>query len=148
VTPGQAGYSATPLAKKLGVKEGHRLLLFEAPADWTVPDLPGGVATRRRSGSRLPGTLDADVVIAFFTAAARLAKIGPDLARRLPDAAALWVAWPRRAGGHDSDITDQVPRDVLLPIGVVDVKVAALDPDWSGLKFVWRLEQRGARAQG
>ena len=146
MTPGQAGYSATPLARKLGVNEGHRLLLVEAPPDWTVPDLPDGVI-RRRSGSRLPDALDADIVIAFFTVAARLEKVGPDLARRLADAAALWVAWPRRAGGHDSDITDQVPRDVLLPIGVVDVKVAALDPDWSGLKFVWRLERRGARAR-
>jgi hypothetical protein len=54
----------------------------------------------------------------------------------------LWVAWPRRAGGHTSDITDNIVRQIVLPLGLVDVKVAALDQDWSGLKFVWRKELR------
>ena len=64
------------------------------------------------------------------------------MARRLAPAASLWLAWPRRAGGHHSDLTDQLLRDVLLPFGLVDVKVAALDHDWSGLKFVWRRQRR------
>ena len=60
----------------------------------------------------------------------------------LAPTSALWIAWPRRAGGHRSDITDSLVRETLLPIGVVDVKVAALDEDWSGLKFVWRKDRR------
>ncbi|MBV8464286.1 MAG: hypothetical protein JO368_13395 [Acidimicrobiales bacterium] len=68
----------------------------------------------------------------------------PALAAALGPAAALWVAWPRRAGGHQSDVTDALVRDTLLPVGVVDVKVAAIDADWSGLKFVWRKAARPA----
>ena len=64
------------------------------------------------------------------------------LARRIYRAGALWVAWPRRAGGHSSDITDNVIREHALPIGLVDVKVAAIDDDWSGLRLVWRVENR------
>ena len=67
------------------------------------------------------------------------------LARRIYPAGALWVAWPRRAGGHSSDITDNVIREHALPIGLVDVKVAAIDDDWSGLRLVWRVENRLCR---
>ena len=66
----------------------------------------------------------------------------PPLVGNLPKRSALWVAWPRKAGGHVSDINDNLVREVLLPTGVVDVKVAAIDADWSGLKFVWRKENR------
>jgi hypothetical protein len=145
MTIGRAGYSGTPLAKKLGIKEGHSLLLLGAPAGWHVPDLPSGVDVRRRSGSPRQEDLGAEIVIAFYATAARLGRAGPGIARRLGIQSALWVAWPRRAGGHESDLTDQLLRDVLLPVGVVDVKVAALDQDWSGLKFVWRREHREAR---
>ena len=64
------------------------------------------------------------------------------LVESLPKSSALWVAWPRKAGGHVSDVEENLLREVLLPTGVVDVKVAALDVDWSGLKFVWRKENR------
>jgi hypothetical protein len=135
-----AGYSGTPLAKKLGIKTDQKLLLLNAPHAWEVPDLPEGVEVRRtKDATRTAGT---DVVIAFFEAAAKLDSAGPDIAERLPSASTLWMAWPRRAGGHQSDITDQLVRDTLLPVGVVDVKVAAIDEDWSGLKFVWRLKNR------
>ena len=70
--------------------------------------------------------------------AARLASLGR---RAFPDGA-IWLAWPRRAGGHDSDITDNVVRAHALPLGLVDVKVAAIDADWSALKLVWRKERR------
>ena len=147
MTTGQPGYSGTPLATKLGVKEAHTLLLIGAPAGWYVPDLPDGVEVRQRSKSLRAGDPEADIVIAFCVSAARFGETGPDLARGLGVNSALWVAWPRRAGGHESDMTDQWLRDVLLPVGVVDVKVAVLDQDWSGLKFVWRRENRAARAR-
>lgn len=139
----QAGYSGTPLAKKLGLKEGHALLLVGAPAGWGVPDLPAGVRVLRArpAGARVG---EADVVIAFFERASRLLHDGPVLAGRLSRRSALWVAWPRRAGGHESDITENLLREVLLPVGVVDVKVAAVDENWSGLKFLWRKSPAGS----
>jgi hypothetical protein len=140
VTPSPAGYTKTPLAQKLGVKAGSTLVLVAAPAHWAVPGLPPDVQVCRRRALRAADR--ADVVVAFFTEAARLAAAGPSIARELGTDAALWIAWPRRAGGHQSDLTDQLLRDVLLPVGVVDVKVAALDEDWSGLKFVWRRVNR------
>jgi len=155
-----AGYSGTPLAKKLGIKAGHTVLLVGCPRGWAIPDLPGGTVTRRKSlatfiqepRSRSAGSVVksksadvgaiADVVVAFFASAAQLTDAVPGIARKLNRSSALWVAWPRRAGGHESDITDQSVRKILLPIGVVDVKVAAIDSDWSGLKFVWRKGSR------
>ena len=84
----------------------------------------------------------ADVILAFFTSASEIGEQIAELARRIYPAGALWVAWPRRAGGHRSDITDTVIREYALPIGLVDVKVAAVDDDWSGLRVVWRTEHR------
>ncbi len=130
-----AGYSKTPLAKKLGIKPQTRLALDGAPRGWVVPDLPDGVTTAAAAGP-------ADVVVAFFGRAAELPERLPGLAERIFPAGALWVAWPRRAGGHKSDITENGLRDHALPLGIVDIKVAAIDADWSGLKFVWRRENR------
>ena len=124
--------TGTPLWKKLGIKEGYRLTLVAAPDGWTVPDLPDGV-TIGRGG---------DVVVAFQRAAAELESGIEELGRAIFPDGSLWIAWPRKAGGHDSDITENGIRDVVLPLGLVDVKVAALDEDWSGLKVVWRLERR------
>lgn len=87
---------------------------------------------------------DADVTLAFFRELDDLAAEGPALAADLADRAMLWIAWPRKAAGHVSDITENDLRDVFLPLGVVDVKVAALGEDWSGLKFVRRKENRKA----
>jgi hypothetical protein len=126
-------YSGTPPAKKIGVRPGHRIVLVHPPDGWEIPGLPPDVTVT--AGAEPDG---ADIVIAFFRALVELAAEGPALAEALPRGAMLWVAWPRRAGGHTSDITDNDLREVLLPTGVVDVKVAALDDDWSGLKFVWR----------
>jgi hypothetical protein len=81
------------------------------------------------------------LIVAFYRDAAELDRTAPAVARSLTATAALWIAWPRRAGGHQSDITDEAVRATMLPIGVVDTKVAALDNDWSGLKFVWRRER-------
>jgi hypothetical protein len=128
-----AGYSGTPLWKKLGIKEGYRLTLVDAPDGWAVPGLPDGV-TIGDGG---------DVVVAFHRAVAELEAGIEGLGQAICPDGSLWIAWPRKAGGHDSDITENGIRDVVLPLGLVDVKVAAIDNDWSGLKIVWRRERRG-----
>lgn len=136
-----ADYSGTPLARKIGVKEGHRLVLVGAPDGWEISGLPGGVQVSRDDAG--PG---ADVVVAFFRELDALSREVPRLAGVIVAGGALWVAWPRRAAGHTSDITDNLLREVALPLGLVDVKVAALGEDWSGLKLVWRKELRPGRA--
>ena len=88
------------------------------------------------------------MIIAFFGARDAIADELGGLARRIYPAGALWVAWPRRAAGHRSDITDNAIREDALPIGLVDVKVAAIDDDWSGLRLVWRAEYRDASSHG
>jgi hypothetical protein len=82
------------------------------------------------------------VIVAFFRAAAEIGPRLPGLARRIFPAGAVWAAWPRRAGGHDSDITDNVMRAYALELGLVDVKIAAIDDDWSGMRLVWRVSNR------
>ncbi len=134
-----AGHSGTPLATKLGVQVGHRLALVHAPEGWTVADLPERVTVRR---TKPTATAKVDIAIAFFWDLASLEGSVGDLAQRITPDGSLWLAWPRRAGGHESDITDNEIRRVALPLGIVDVKVAALDGDWSGLKMVWRKELR------
>lgn len=146
VTP-TAGYSGTPLARKLGVKPGHRLVLWSAPPGWSVPDLPQDVQVVHDDGSSDPaGGTDmprgADVCVAFCRSPGQLHTAVAAHAEGIRPAGALWIAWPRRAAGHRSDITENLVRDTVLPLGLVDVKVAALDADWSGLKVVWRREHR------
>jgi Protein of unknown function (DUF3052) len=131
-----AGYSGTPQARKLGLKPGQRVALDHPPARWRLTEPPPELTPVE---AREP----ADVVISFFGAARELPDRLPGLVKRIYPAGALWVAWPRRAGGHHSDITDNVIREQALPLGVVDVKVAAIDDDWSGIRLVWRLANRG-----
>jgi hypothetical protein len=130
-----AGYSGRPQAAKLGLKPEQRVHLHHPPPGWSLTDPPGGLAGADADGQ-------ADVIIAFFTSEDEIAGQLGDLAQRIYPAGALWVAWPRRAAGHRSDITDNVIRAHALPIGLVDVKVAAIDDDWSGLRVVWRTENR------
>lgn len=128
-----AGYSGTPQWKKLGIKPGLRVGLHAAPDGWALVDPPEFEPA---------GDGPADVLIAFVHAAAELPGLVPTLGERIFPNGALWLAWPRKAAGHLSDVTDTVVRDAVLPHGLVDVKVAAIDDDWSGLKIVWRLENR------
>src|SRR5262245_40353971 len=93
-----SGYSGTPLAKKIGVKPGHRVRLVHGPDDWEIPDLPDGVV--------VGDDRTADVTVAFYRASGDLAAEAAGLTTDLADAAMLWIAWPRRAAGHDSDITE------------------------------------------
>jgi hypothetical protein len=122
-------------ATRLGLKPGQRLGIVQCPAGWALDDPPPDLADA--------GSGAADVVIAFFATASGLAAELPSLAQRIYPDGAVWAAWPRRAAGHRSDITDNVIREVALPLGLVDVKVAAIDENWSGLRLVWRVENRG-----
>jgi hypothetical protein len=104
--------------------------------------LPEGVSTVSESAERDQAETTASIVLAFFSTLQDLRLSVPSLGHRIFPAGAIWVAWPRRAGGHESDIREQDIRDLALPLGLVDVKVAALDEDWSGLRLVWRKEHR------
>jgi hypothetical protein len=131
-----AGYSGTPLARKIGIKQGHRVHLHHRPPGWTIPDPPDTSTVVDR------GATDADITVAFYRSVDDLAAEASALVHALADQAMLWISWPRRAAGHVSDITENTLREIFLPLGVVDVKVAALGDDWSGLKFVRRKENR------
>jgi hypothetical protein len=123
-------------AAKLGIKPGQRVHLHHPPPGWALADPPPDLVDAGADGP-------ADLIIAFFGCSGDMAAELEGLARRIFPAGALWVAWPRRAGGHRSDISDNVVREIALPLGVVDVKVAAIDNDWSGIRLVWRVVNRG-----
>ena len=134
-----AGYSGTPLAKKLGIKPEHHLAIVSAPTGFSIPDLPDGVDVRTAAR----GTND--VIVSFHTSRGDLAKRLPALMRSLDVDGGLWVAWPKRASGVSTDITEDVVREVALPTGLVDVKVCAIDDTWSGLRLCLRKELRAGR---
>ena len=122
-------------ARKLGLKPGQRVALDDPPPGWAFADPPGGLELAGEAGP-------ADLIVAFFARAVDLGLRLPGLAERIFPDGAVWAAWPRRAGGHTSDITDNVVRQYALPLGLVDVKVAAIDNDWSGQRYVWRVANR------
>jgi hypothetical protein len=136
-----AGYSSTPLSRKLGLKEGHALALIDAPPgfDVTLGALPFGVATTRDPKGR-PGTLD--VVVVFSNSAADFRRKFASLAKRLRPSGGLWAAWPKKASGVVTDLTEGVVRSHALECGLVDNKVCAIDDVWSGLRVVYRLVDR------
>jgi Protein of unknown function (DUF3052) len=133
--------TGTPQARKPGLKAGTRVALDAPPDGWELADPPAGLLA--------PGADDpADVIVAFFRAADEITDRLPTLARRIFPAGAVWALWPRRAAGHVSDITDGVVRSCALELGLVDVKVAAVDVDWSGLRLVWRTGNRVLSSRG
>jgi hypothetical protein len=131
------GYSGKPLPSKLGIKPGHRILLDGMPASIALGELPSDVTVVTRAGSR-----PFDVGILFAPTFDHLRRRFGILARHLSGPAALWVAWPKKASGLHTDLTENVVRDHGLDRGLVDVKVCAIDETWSGLKFVRRLSDR------
>ena len=133
-----AGYSGTPLVKKLGIKPGSTLGLIGAPDDFdvTLGELPDGVTVRRR----LRGPLD--VIVAFSLDRTTLERRLPALRAALQPAGGLWLAWPKRASGVATDLSDTVVRELGLAAGLVDNKVCAIDEVWSGLRLVYRLSDR------
>jgi hypothetical protein len=134
-----AGYSGTPLSKKLGINEDAAVVLVNAPDDFELDlaPLPDGVSVRRRLAGR-----DLDVIILFVTVRADLERRFPAATRSLQPAGGLWVAWPKRASGQPTDITENVVREIGLASGLVDNKVCAITEVWSGLRFVVRLADR------
>jgi hypothetical protein len=131
-----AGYSGTPLPRKLGIKPGHRVLLLSAPGEFELGELPEGVRVARRAS----GT--ADVIVSFHTRRADLARRMPALRAVMDPAAGLWIAWPKRAAKVATDLTEDVVRELALENVLVDNKVAAIDATWSGLRLVIRLRDR------
>ncbi len=132
-----AGYSGTALARKLGIVEGSTVLLDGAPAEFVVPDPPAGARLQRRAA-----TTPYDVIVCFCPTMGRLTKRWPALHRLTTPAGALWIAWPKRASGITTDVTENAVRDFALANGRVDVKVCAIDDTWSGLKHVIRKADR------
>ncbi|MEA2148467.1 MAG: hypothetical protein QOD69_297 [Solirubrobacteraceae bacterium] len=133
-----AGYSGTPLARKLGLAPGMRALYVNAPGglDALLGELPEGVRVLARPA---PGL---DLALLFVTDRATLERRLPGLHGKLARDGMIWVAWPKRASKVATDMTEDVVREVALPRGLVDVKVCAIDETWSGLKLVIRRELR------
>jgi hypothetical protein len=139
-----AGYSGTPLAQKIGIKPGHRLVLRNHPPAFVkdLGKLPEGVAASDRVNGR------ADVVVYFVEKRTKLEKDFPALAAVLEANGMLWIAWPKRASGRPTDLNENLVRETGLGFGLVDVKVCAIDETWSGLKFVIRLKDRPKHLPG
>jgi hypothetical protein len=133
-----AGYSGTPLAKKLGIAEGARVRVIDAPRDYgrIVDPLPDRVTIARRVDE------STDLVHVFATSKAALAKALASTMKSMRRDAVVWASWPKKASGVPTDITEDVVREVALPMGLVDVKVCAVDETWSGLKLVIRKSLR------
>jgi hypothetical protein len=132
-----AGYSGTPLAKKLGIVAGSRVLLDSAPPGFTPDGLPDGVNPHRRAGKG-----PYDVILTFCIDRARLVARWPVLHPLTTPAGSLWVAWPKRASGIATDLDEHGVRDYALRHGRVDVKVCAIDQTWSAFKHVIRVADR------
>jgi hypothetical protein len=133
-----AGYSKRSLGEKLGIKAGMTVIALGAPPNYSalVAPLPEGASLRTRltSGSRF--------IHQFARRRAELDAAFPRLAKALADDGTLWISWPKMASGVETDLTEGVLREIGLPLGLVDVKVCAVDEIWSGLKFVRRKENR------
>ena len=131
--PAAGGYSGTPLARKLGIKPGSRVLAAHAPAHYAelLAPLPEGVAFDVDAGQ-------ADLVHCFVRERSALVDALQRLRNDMRADAALWISWPKRSSGQSSDISEDVIRSEALPLGWVDVKVCAIDATWSALKLVVR----------
>jgi hypothetical protein len=135
-----AGYSGTPLIKKLGIKPGAKAVVINEPANYRklLGKLPHGA----RLTNRLVANLD--FVHFFATRRSELQKQLNLLRAKLSDSGTLWVSWPKKSAGVPTDVTEDIIRDVALPLGLVDTKVCAVDEIWSGLKLMIRRENRSS----
>ena len=136
-----AGYSGTPLTKKLGIKEGARVALVNAPKDFQseLKDLPDGVQFLK------PTTKSLDIILFFVLSERALARDFAKLADRLTSSGMIWIAWPKKSSGVATDLSFERVQRIGLDAGLVDVKICAVDETWSGLKFVYRLKDRSSR---
>lgn len=128
-----AGYSGTPLPRKLGIKPGGRVLMVGAPPELVDAMIGDGEAVEEGP---------AEVIVAFFTERPAFEAALDGLRARMEPASGLWIAWPKRASGVLTDMTEDVVREVALPTGLVDNKVCAIDATWSGLRLVIRRSLR------
>jgi hypothetical protein len=134
-----AGYSGKPLWQKLGLKPGLRVILSDVPNDyWTLCGLDPVAPELTTSRGRV------DFAHGFVRTRAQLQTLLARISKRLEPAGALWVSWPKKSAGVATDLSEDVVREVALPLGLVDVKVCAVDAVWSALKFVWRKSARPA----
>lgn len=136
-----AGYSSTPLAKKLGIKEGSRIALVNAPKDFEseLGELPHRVEFVKRPTKSL------DIVLFFVVTERALARDFAKLAGKLVTNGMIWIAWPKKSSGVMTDLSFECVQRIGLDAGLVDVKICAIDETWSGLKFVYRLKDRASR---
>ena len=134
-----AGYSGTPLVKKLGFKAGQRVSAPGAPPNYRrlLAPLPDGIEFQARASK------STDIVHLFTASRDELARMLARLRKTLRPEAAIWVSWPKKASKVPTDITEDTIRSVALPLGLVDIKVCAVDETWSGLKLVLRKALRG-----
>ena len=135
-----AGYSGTPLPKKLGIKEGSRVALINAPKDFEseLGELPDNVEFIKRPTKSL------DIILFFVLTERALAQDFAKLAAKITANGMIWIAWPKKSSGVVTDLSEQRVRELGLNAGLVDVKVCAIDETWSGLKFVYRLKDRSS----
>jgi hypothetical protein len=135
-----AGYSGTALSKKLGIKPPMALVAIDAPRDYRdwLGELPKGVAIVSKSARPL------HAVHVFATSRALLERHLSECRKRLEQTGFVWVSWPKKASKVETDITEDVVREVALPLGFVDIKVCAVNDVWSGLKLVIRKSERAA----
>ena len=136
-----AGYSSTPLAKKLGIKQGFRIGLVNASKDFRSE--LGELPDKAEVVARLTNSLD---IILFFVLTQReLARDFSKLAKKLVTNGMIWIAWPKKSSGVATDLSFESVQRIGLDAGLVDVKICAIDDTWSGLKFVYRLKDRASR---
>ena len=135
------GYSKTPLVKKLGIKAGYTLYIKHSPVDYLrlLGDLPAGLAIKSRLSKGV------DFVHYFTRSQKELAEFLPKAQAMIKSNGMIWISWPKKASKVASDVTEDVIREICLPMGLVDVKVCAIDDTWSGLKLVIRKDQRQSR---
>jgi len=136
-----AGYSSTPLAKKLGIKEGSRVALVNAPKDFQSE--LGELPDKAEFVKRLTNSLD--IILLFVLSERVLANEFARLAKKLVANGMIWIAWPKKSSGVATDMTFQSVQRIGLNAGLVDVKICAIDETWSGLKFVYRLKDRPSK---
>ena len=133
-----AGYSGTPLIKKLGVKEGFRVHFANQPANF--PQLLGKLPPHVQVVPRVSGAVD--LIVLFVDSRRVLEKTFRPLADKLKPAGMIWVAWPKKSSGVSTDLSFDPVQKLGLQAGLVDVKICAIDDTWSGLKFVYRVKDR------
>jgi hypothetical protein len=132
------GYSGTPLPKKLGIKSGHRVCLFDAP-----PEVHAELSSELAACEIVrTGKTPLDFAMVFTKSKSVLAKEFERISKRLAPAGMLWVGWPKKSSGVPTDVDENIVRTIGLAAGLVDVKVCAVTEVWSGLKFVRRLKDR------